>query len=191
MFPGMSDLCDWGTGGIPPNGQKKWTERTAGNPYGDRRGFGSSGPFTFHPGDVEDLDLAFGFARDYNTDSPDSSLSKLMTMVDVVRNAFISNKLPDGTTFNGISEFAPLAVNRVTCYPNPANTTITIRFENYLNQPVSIRLINTHGIVLKSFDGKPATKVVRFDVSSLPVGLYLVNIQSKDMDVTKKVSVMR
>ena len=37
MFPGDSDPCDWGTGGLPPNGEKYWTEETAGNTPSDRR----------------------------------------------------------------------------------------------------------------------------------------------------------
>jgi hypothetical protein len=70
MYPGDSDPCNWGTGGVLPNGGFNqngyyWTEETTGNNPSHRLGFGSSGPFTFKPGDVQQLDLAFAFARDY------------------------------------------------------------------------------------------------------------------------------
>jgi hypothetical protein len=192
MFPGVSDLCDWGTAGVPPNGPKLWNETTAGNPPQDRRGMGSTGPFTFHPGDVEELDLAFGFARDYGVKNADSSLSKLQHMTDIVRNAFITKKLPDGTPFfSGITEKDPLSGNRVTCYPNPANTIVNIRFEKLLNQPVTIRLVNVNGSVVRSLVGKPNARSVSFDVSGLPAGLYLVTMQSDNQVITKKVAVIR
>lgn len=192
MFPGVSDQCDWGTGGVPPNGPKNWTEKTAGNPPQDIRGFGSSGPFTFHPGDVEDFDLSFGFARDYGVKNADSSLSKLQHMVDIVRHAYVTNTLPDGSPFfSGISDKNSPVQDHVIVYPNPANTIINIRFENLLSQPVSIRLININGTVVKSFEGKPGTRLSRIDITGLPDGLYLINIQSNNQVITKKVSVTR
>ncbi|HCY23010.1 MAG: hypothetical protein A2W93_08620 [Bacteroidetes bacterium GWF2_43_63] len=63
MFPGESDICDYGTGGIPPYGPKKWTEETAGNFPGDRRVIQSAGPFTMQPGEVNYLTVGVPWAR--------------------------------------------------------------------------------------------------------------------------------
>jgi len=63
MFPGESDVCDYGTGGIPPNGPKNWTEETAGNQPYDRRIVQSSGPFTMHPGEVNYMTIGIPWAR--------------------------------------------------------------------------------------------------------------------------------
>ncbi|MCX6256967.1 MAG: T9SS type A sorting domain-containing protein [Bacteroidia bacterium] len=52
MFPGDSDPCGWGTGGLP---QPPWSEITLHNPPGDRRFVTSTGPFTFEPGQVNDF----------------------------------------------------------------------------------------------------------------------------------------
>ena len=63
MFPGLTDPCNWGTGGIDPgiafNGGEGWTEVAVGNAPNDRRGLASSGPFTFESGSVEVIDRAF------------------------------------------------------------------------------------------------------------------------------------
>ncbi len=63
MFPGNSDLCDWGTGFLPPNGEKYWTEETAGNNPDDRRFMQSAGPFTLRPGACNYITVGIPWAR--------------------------------------------------------------------------------------------------------------------------------
>lgn len=63
MFPDETDLCDWGTGGTPPNGPRKWTEEIAGNQPLDRRFMQSAGPFTLEPGAVNYITVGIPWAR--------------------------------------------------------------------------------------------------------------------------------
>lgn len=63
MFPGDTDFCDWGTGGIPPNGPKNWTEEIAQNPPADRRFMQSAGPFVLEPGAVNYITVGIPWAR--------------------------------------------------------------------------------------------------------------------------------
>jgi len=63
MFPGESDVCNYGTGGIAPLGPKNWTEVTAGNQPYDRKCMESAGPFTMHPGAVNYLTIGIPWAR--------------------------------------------------------------------------------------------------------------------------------
>jgi len=68
MFPGDTDPCNWGTGGIPPgdgyntNG-KYWTEEQVGNQPNDRRFMQSAGPFTLLPGAVNYITFGVPWAR--------------------------------------------------------------------------------------------------------------------------------
>lgn len=63
MFPDETDPCDWGTGGIPPAGPRKWTEETAGNQPYDRRFMQSAGPFTLKPGALNYITVGLPWAR--------------------------------------------------------------------------------------------------------------------------------
>lgn len=63
MFPGMTDVYDWGTKGLPPNGPKNWTEVTAGNAPDDRRFMESAGPFVLEPGAVNYITVGIPWAR--------------------------------------------------------------------------------------------------------------------------------
>lgn len=63
MFPGDTDICDWGTGGIPPAGPKNWTEETAQNQPHDRRFMQSAGPFVLEPGAVNYITVGIPWAR--------------------------------------------------------------------------------------------------------------------------------
>jgi len=63
MFPGDTDVCDWGTGGLPPNGVKYWTEEVAQNKEGDRRFMQSAGPFILEPGAVNYITVGIPWAK--------------------------------------------------------------------------------------------------------------------------------
>ncbi|MFA6351936.1 MAG: hypothetical protein WCW86_06380, partial [Bacteroidales bacterium] len=63
MFPGDSDPCGWGQGGIP---MPFWSEETAGNEPYDRRMVQSSGPFVLEPGAVNDITTGVVWARAYD-----------------------------------------------------------------------------------------------------------------------------
>lgn len=63
LFPGDTDECDWGTGGLPPAGPKYWTEESAKNKEGDRRFMQSAGPFVLEPGAVNYITVGIPWAR--------------------------------------------------------------------------------------------------------------------------------
>ena len=68
MFPGDTDPCNWGTGGVAPNdgyntGNKYWTEEQVGNQPNDRRFMQSAGPFTLKPGAVNYITFGVPWAR--------------------------------------------------------------------------------------------------------------------------------
>lgn len=63
MFPGDTDVCDWGTGGLPPAGPKYWTEEVAQNNPEDRRFMQSAGPFILEPGAVNYITVGIPWAR--------------------------------------------------------------------------------------------------------------------------------
>lgn len=64
MFPGTTDVWDWGTKQHYGYGQQpNWTEQTAGNSAGDRRFMQSAGPFTLTPGAINYITVGIPFAQ--------------------------------------------------------------------------------------------------------------------------------
>lgn len=98
MFPGDSDPCDWGTGGIPPNGPRYWTEETAGNLPHDRRFMQSAGPFTLEPGAVNYITVGIPWAR-ASAGGPFQSVELLRLVSDKTQRLFDNCfKVVDGPT---------------------------------------------------------------------------------------------
>ncbi|MEI6901045.1 MAG: T9SS type A sorting domain-containing protein, partial [Bacteroidota bacterium] len=190
MFPGNSDSLNWGVGCMQPNGPVNWTETTAHNNPGDRRGVCSTGPITFKPGDRQDIDIAFAWARDYQSNDPNASLIKLEGVVDKINNAFINNKLPDGTPIYGINEHQGFHDLKFRIYPNPAKDLINLDFVQNPYDECTIKLISTAGNVLREIHAQKQEKV-SINISTLANGVYIIQCQSKSSVGTRKFIVMK
>ncbi|MCX6251157.1 MAG: T9SS type A sorting domain-containing protein [Bacteroidetes bacterium] len=191
MYPGESDSLNWGTGCRVPDGPVNWTAQTTGvEPY-DIRGAGSMGPFTFHPGDLQKLDIAFVFARDYTgQDSLYPSVDKLRQMIDIVRNSYNTGTLPNGGSFFGVHEQPLHSSPAIKIYPNPANEKLNIIFDKQVNEKVRIQIINSRGIVIYSSDVIVTSKEVQLDVRGVPSGIYIINIRTKNFIATGKAGII-
>jgi hypothetical protein len=192
MFPGESDTLNWGVGCTPPNGPVNWTETTAANNPHDRRGVGVTGPFTFGPGDVQDLDIAFIWARDYGNHGPMGSLAKLRILADGVHHAFVTNQLPGGNAFYGIGDqWQPSAIT-VRVSPNPASEYVNIAFgPECFPEHTTIDLVTGQGTILKRTVIYDPRSSVQFDISDLLPGCYFITVSSSERTIVKKVIVMR
>lgn len=86
MFPGETDICDWGTNGVVPS-PKKWTEVEAGNQPSDRRFMESAGPFTLEPGAVNYITVGIPWARAVSG-GPEASVRLLQSVDDKCQMLF-------------------------------------------------------------------------------------------------------
>jgi len=86
MFPGSTDIYDWGTKGIPPN-PKNWTEVTAMNAPSDRRFMESAGPFVLEPGAVNYITVGIPWAQ-AQTGGPNASVTLLQQVDDKCQQLF-------------------------------------------------------------------------------------------------------
>lgn len=173
MFPGLSDTCYWGTNGQIPNGPVKWTEKTALNNPSDRRGTASTGPFIFGPGDVQEIDLAYAWVRNYSPDDTTGSLIKLNEVVDTIRSRFAENRIPGGAPFYGINDNKTEQKPELKIYPNPADKLLFVEIPGGHAEEIEISLISSTGktVYLKTFI---AAKIHQVDLSGIPAGLYLL-----------------
>jgi hypothetical protein len=190
IFPGNSDSLNWGVGCNPPNGPVYWTEVTATNAPYDRRGVSSTGPVTFRPGDKQDIDIAFAWARDYTSSDPNASLIKLQGVVDNINKAFAENRLPDGTPIYGITNHAGKGESGFRIYPNPAKERITLEFEGTASGSSTVRIMNLQGRTVREIPVKGLQKL-GIDVSDMEQGVYFVQVQSAQVVKTRKLILVK
>lgn len=180
MYPGDSDPLHWGTGGSVPNiNPDDWTEITAGNSPGDRRGIQSCGYFTIMPDEVNTLDLAYTTA--FGTDNY-GSLSLLRTQSGDIRKQFTRDTTNNGTPFTYMP-YSPAIVGTSTVpeqpsmkvYPNPAHDLITVALGE--GTCTDIEVLNIRGHMVKSLS--QAHGLVTIDLSNLPKGVYFVRCGSE------------
>ena len=173
MFPGDSDSCNWGTNGVWPNdgynqNGKYWTEETGNNgepnPPGDRRGLGTTGPFTFSPGEKQELDLAFSVGQGDN--GPLSSNQSLFENLEELFQRVDNGEIINLNNNLAVEEHKLNNIN-INIYPNPTRNYFYV-------SPAFDKIIiyNTLGKIVKIVTN-PITKI---DIANLSSGIYYVKV---------------
>jgi hypothetical protein len=188
MFPGITDTCNWGTGGLATGSSDPWTELTAGNAPDDRRGFGSSGQFTLLPSNdwfdnSQPFDIAFVFGRDYVDSSAWAGVQVMQERIDSVRKYFVNDTTPCGGGFSSIAVFSQLNP-QIKIYPNPADNFINVELTamtsdaTYVMYDIVGRKINS-GVLKNSGTNS-------LNIYNLPKGLYFLNVSDGKNKLSKK-----
>lgn len=176
VYPGASDPLGVGTNGqvMPP-----WTEASAGNPPGDRRGMASMGPFTLEPGQEEEIVVAYVYAR-AGIGGPAASVAALQQRVDSIR-AFahaIPGLLGEGSPCAGLAtgiSTAERGPQGMKLFPNPANDQLHLVLPPSTAH-VRVSIFNGQGaLVLKQEAITPNNAI---DVARLSPGLYMVRAET-------------
>jgi len=175
FFPGNSDTCYYGTGGIDPGIYS--TEETGNNgspnPPGDRRGVISSGPFTFKPGDVQQLDLAYVFARSYDSSNP---LDIVTNRIISIRNSAIADSLmvlPDEIDAISENHNQPGLIH---IWPNPASGYINIDCRT-IGEPLYYQIYGITGVQVGSGRLNGNT-VNHLQLTGLEHGIYIIHLKT-------------
>jgi hypothetical protein len=156
------------------NNPDAWHEIALNNPFGDRRGLGSSYIGDFLAGDMICFDVALVTARDMDGDHI-SSVDLVKEHIAEVRNFFNENfgyGCQDLMTTN-LQEQEALPTARLQVYPNPTGHNITIRHVA-LNQVATYRLFNAMGSMVES--GKLTGLTTTVSMHHLPAGLYIIQV---------------
>ena len=177
IYPGDTDPCNFGTGGLPPNGPVLWTEHTAGNhPWGGNPGMASTGPFTFMPNERQELDVAFIFARDQVYDkSYDTLVDWMGRLKDLFEN---SPQMFDPVSF----PHPQFVKDNVLIYPNPARNHI---FISGLTdpKPATYQIFKITGQMVAS---GTVTNTESLTVAHLSQGLYIIRLQTGKEVISRK-----
>lgn len=191
MFPGESDTLNWGAGCQPLNGPVNWTLESINFNPNDYRGTGITGPVTFKPGDMEELDIAFSWARDYVNPDPLASLEKLRHVTDDIRKSFETNILPGGEQFYGIAGDIRTIDNPVKVYPNPASDYVILDFgQGSLPANPVIELLTSQGSCAKRINLRDRSRWIKINLSGLHAGYYFLRVHSGEWIVVKQLVIL-
>ena len=174
MFPGNSDQeYFWGTNGVSV---PFWSEETSGNVPHDRRGLGSSGPFTLEPGEVNPFDIAFVYGRDYDGNNIESTFV-MKDRIDAIRAMFLADSTSCGGTFTSVKETETIK-NKIVIFPNPANEIITVSCSAPAKEQL-IELFNVNGQKVLSESLNNTSGKTEIDVNALSSGIYFIRISNR------------
>ena len=180
MYPGITDPLGYGTNMIP---QSNWSEETAGDIPGDRRGMGSYGPFTFQPGAVEDITFAYVFGRATSGGNL-ASVVVMQNRIDSVRQK-VNNGITNcgcATSSTGINNLT--IDNSISIYPNPASENITIKYTSS-SKNISLKIYDMTGRMVKQIiNAKSVENII--SISEFENGLYLINVIDGKTSVIKR-----
>ncbi len=164
MFPGTSDPCGWGQGGVI---LPEWSEETEENPTGDRRGVGISGPFILEAGETESIDYAYINAFG-NGQDPNSAIDTIDSYCNYITQLFENND----PIFIGMESQSTF--NTIKVYPNPTSDKVNITL-NTTTKDQGYHLMDITGkIVLKGNLSGGITNQI--SVSGLTGGIYFIRI---------------
>jgi len=196
-YPGASDPLNWGTGCEFPNGGYNqnglfWNEETLQHYPGDRGGLSVTGPFTFKPGDVQSLDVAFVYARDNNTEDEISALDIMNVRIDTLRQRVNRNEiiyLPEYSV--GINEtiVAPL---QFRIYPNPVsgNEIIVKTDLKSGRKQGSFQITDICGRKVKSGKLIVENNFI-IGIGELPGGIYLLTLEIEGHFSNQKIIIQK
>lgn len=180
MFPGDSDTCNWGTGGIYPNGGYNqnglyWTEEEAGNAPFDIRGLSVSGPVTFEPGDKQEMDVVYVFAQNYTKDDP---IELLLERIDDLKEKVVEEELIELPETLGIQNTGSEKFN-LKVYPNPVDKDRLYVDCGIDFKELTYKIIDISGYIIKQGKVTGASKF-SVDVSKLSDGLFILQVYTDE-----------
>jgi hypothetical protein len=102
-------------------------------------------------------------------------------------NLYLDDVEINANRIAGNSKQVTKLFEEVKIYPNPAANKLTI--ESNANRITKINIVNNVGQVV--FQDSLNSYQTEIDINNLPTGLYLVNIETIDGNITKKISVIK
>ncbi|OYT15076.1 MAG: hypothetical protein B7C24_14975 [Bacteroidetes bacterium 4572_77] len=174
LYPGDSDPCNWGTNGLQPSWDSLWTEETTGNHPNDRRGTGSTGPFTFEARSVHYLDIALVTAPG---GQEKNSNDLLQEYVSQIKQDYLLHPEEFGNQYLNIPEETK-TTSKLLIYPNPAYGDI-ISFELNNEQEAQYYIYSATGQIIEN-GNLAAQKEHNLNIGHLKAGWYILEVKIGD-----------
>ncbi|MBX7053296.1 MAG: T9SS type A sorting domain-containing protein [Flavobacteriales bacterium] len=174
-FPGNSDVESYATDG---NVMDEWSEATAFNLPGDRRGLASAGPFTLDPGEVVDLDICYMYANEGN--SGFDELTYAQNQLSQIRNHYEDELLGKYNlqVYTSVDETYSKTTT-FELFPNPAHDQFQINTANE-----NLKYLEVQDMTGQIVDRMAFRRSVKYATDHLPDGIYMLVVtdnQQKSM----------
>ncbi|MCF8236232.1 MAG: T9SS type A sorting domain-containing protein [Bacteroidales bacterium] len=187
MFPGDSDPCNWGTNGVPPNGGFNqdslfWTEEAVNNLPGDRRGLGVTGPITFSPNEIQELELAYTVGE--NTGTVNAAIENLNEALDELFAMVEDGELIVPNSSLGLNENLSRETS-LDLFPVPASNFLSIGLPDANEEIYIFEIHNILGNIMISGETK-MDGISKLDISSIRPGIYTLVVFNEDSFWSKK-----
>ena len=164
-----------------PNDTSQWSMESIYAYPGDVRGVMVMDEENLQSGEFICYDFVFVFAREKGN----SRLENVNTLFKTAASlkSFYDSSVIDGCYLYAQSSGRPEIDDFAKIYPNPTDGEVTIEFDSLMNS--QIRVLSTSGNELRNqtFNN---LRVLTLDLTALPSGIYLIEIQSGDSMTTKK-----
>lgn len=181
MFPGETDPCFWGTGGIEPYGPVNWNDNPTKFMSKQKNSLASTGPFVFKANSYENFDVAFVCAWD---STEKNSTHLLQTYIDSIRADFLVHPQTFGNIFiKRLPPSPPLNLSPYI-YPNPATDKIILTLPE---DPVA-NIIDIYTLAgEKVFHRRlPSQLSYSIDIRDFASGFYILRLISDDHVISGK-----
>ena len=167
-----------------PSDSTAFSETGLANPPYDRRGIGTTGPFTLIPGQYISLDMAYitvdsGAAKSVGFPNIDN----MFQVVPLIRDYFNSHHPQDGHDLAlGIDEQQknnPASTPQFSIYPNPTTDKLTFT-TNLTNTTLTLDILDINSRLLQTTLCNGSKKIL--DVSEYKKGVYIIKVSSADQN---------
>jgi hypothetical protein len=171
MFPGSSDPSGYGIhSGIP---QPPWDQSMAIS-FTDIKGLGSTGPFTFQPGAMQEFEVAYVFGRDYSALGASAGVDVMKARIDSIRARYANGIMGCCSSLStGIQNMVAENSN-FKLYPNPASSLLYLDYSTD-SKNITIEIYDVRGQLLKEVKMNSVSKQV-INIETLSEGLYILKL---------------
>jgi len=107
---------------------------------------------------------------------------------DSIRKGEYTFAIWDWNLYNAIDEVHSSKNKLLNVYPNPSNDSFTIAFS--FNTKGSLRIINTSGQTIKTFEVKPEQTQLNWKPNSLKSGIYIIELLNKNNNIIERKKVI-